>query len=142
MPPLDEIDSKILEILKKDSRTPFTEIATTLGVSDSTIHVRLKKLKEDGILLGFTLNINENLIEKNIHGLATINITPGHLEKVVSQLIASNNIQSIYETHGENDLIALIKAPNLEGLREVILEIRRIEHISSTSLTTVLKTWK
>ncbi|MCJ7731238.1 AsnC family transcriptional regulator, partial [Candidatus Bathyarchaeota archaeon] len=86
MPILDDVDVKIINILKKDSRTPFTEIASTLGVSDSTIHVRLKKLKDDGILRGYTLDLNEDLMGKKIHGLAMINVNLGHLDEVVSAL--------------------------------------------------------
>ena len=44
---LDEIDEKIIEMLQEDSRKPFVEIAKELGVSDPTIHVRVKKTNED-----------------------------------------------------------------------------------------------
>ena len=142
MPILDDVDVKIINILKKDSRTPFTEIASTLGVSDSTIHVRLKKLKDDGILRGYTLDIKEELMGKKIHGLAMINVNLGHLDDVVSALKINENVIKIYETHGANDLIALINARDLDELREVLIEIRKTENIASTALTTILKIWK
>jgi Lrp/AsnC family transcriptional regulator for asnA, asnC and gidA len=142
MPILDEVDAKIINILKKDSRTPFTEIASTLGVSDSTIHVRLKKLKDDGILRGYTLDINEELMGKKIHGLAMINVNLGHLDEVVSALMRKESVIKIYEIHGANDLIALINARDLDELREVLIEIRKTENIASTALTTILKIWK
>ncbi len=142
MPILDEVDAKIINILKKDSRTPFTEIASTLGVSDSTIHVRLKKLKDDGILRGYTLDINEELMGKKIHGLAMINVNLGHLDDVVSALKINESVIKVYETHGANDLIALINARDLDELREVLIEIRKTENIASTALTTILKIWK
>jgi len=139
---LDDVDAKIIEILKKDSRTPFTEIASTLGVSDSTIHVRIKKLKDEGILLRYTVEINEELIGNKVHGLAMINVDPGHLEEVISKLIMNNHISKVYETHGVNDLIALLNVGNLDELRDLIMEIREIENISSTTLDTILKIWK
>ncbi len=142
MPILDDVDAKIINILKKDSRTPFTEIASTLGVSDSTIHVRLKKLKDDGILRGYTLDINEELMGKKIHGLAMINVNLGHLDEVVSALMRKESVIKIYETHGANDLIALINARDLDELREVLIEIRKTENITATALTTILKIWK
>ncbi len=142
MSQLDEIDAKIIEILKQDSRTPFTEIASKLGVSDSTIHVRLKKLKDDGILRGFTVDLNEERLGLKVHGFAMISVKLGHLEEVVSNLVQNKRINKIYETHGSNDLVALIAAADLNELREVMMEIRKTDNISSTSLTTILKIWK
>lgn len=142
MSQLDEIDAKIIEILKQDSRTPFTEIASKLGVSDSTIHVRLKKLKDDGILRGFTVDLNEERLGLKIHGFAMISVKMGYLEEVVSNLVQNKRINKIYETHGSNDLVALIAAADLNELREVMMEIRKTDNISSTSLTTILKIWK
>ena len=139
---LDDVDSKIIEILKKDSRTPFTEIASILGVSDSTIHVRLKNLKDEGILLRYTVEINEELLGEKVQGFAMINVNPGHLEEVISKLTINNRISKIYETHGSNSLIALLNAGNLDELRNLIMEIRQIENIDSVTLTTILKIWK
>ena len=139
---LDDVDYQILKILKEDSRTPFTEIATTLGVSDSTIHVRLKKLRDEGVIRGYTVNLNEELMGKKVHGLAMINVALGHLEEVAVALKDLENVDTIYETHGVNDLIALIYAHDLEELREILMGIRKIEYISSTALTTILKIWK
>ena len=139
---LDDVDAKIIEILKKNSRTPFTEVASMLGVSDATIHQRLKKLKAEGILLRYTVEINEDLLAKKIHGFALINVNLGHLEEVISKLTLNNSVNKIYETHGMNDLIVLLNAGDLDELRELIMEIRQIENISSITLTTILKIWK
>ena len=139
---LDGTDRKILEILRKDGRTPYTEIASKLGVSDSTIHVRLQKLRDDEILKGFTIDIDEELLGKKVHGLAMIKVTLGHLEEIASQLSVNENISCVYEIHGEYDLIVLIDTIDLDELRQVLMDIRKTENITSTTLNTVLKIWK
>ena len=139
---LDDIDKKIIEILKNDSRTPFTVIASALGLSDSTIHVRLKKLRDEGIILRYTVDLNEDLIEKKVHGLIMINVNPGHLEAVIEKLRANHLIIHIYEAHGDNDLIVTTNTRDLDELRELIIEIRQIPNIATTSLITILKIWK
>ena len=139
---LDDIDKKIIEILKNDSRTPFTVIASALGLSDSTIHVRLKKLRDEGIILRYTVDLNEDLIEKKVHGLIMINVNPGHLEAVIEKLRANHLITHIYEAHGDNDLIVTTNTKDLDELRELIIEIRQIPNIATTSLITILKIWK
>ena len=139
---LDEVDYQILKILKADSRTPFTEIATALGVSDSTIHVRLKKLRDEGVIRGYTVDLNEELVGKKVNGLALVNVTLGHMEEVIVSLMSHENVDTIYETHGVNDLVALIHAHDLDELRSVLMEIRKTKYITSTALTTILKIWK
>jgi len=55
---IDEIDKKILKILQEDSRTPFSRIAKMLNLSESTIHLRIKRLREEGIIRGFLVDID------------------------------------------------------------------------------------
>ncbi len=55
---LDEIDKKILDFLVENTRMPFTEIAKQMDVSAGTIHVRVKKMEDAGIILGSSLNID------------------------------------------------------------------------------------
>ncbi len=57
---LDELDLQILEILIKDSRTPFLEIARKCHVSGGTIHVRMKKMHDIGIIKGTKLIIDNS----------------------------------------------------------------------------------
>lgn len=139
---LDSVDISLLNILKKDARTPFTSIASELGVSDSTIHVRIKKLIDNGILRGYTVDLNEDLIEQQLQGLVTVNVNLGHIEEVAKTLIQHENVIKVFETHGADDLILLIKEKDLSALRDLVLEIRQIDHIISTSITPILKKWK
>ena len=55
---LDEIDKKILDFLVENTRMPFTEIAKQMDVSAGTIHVRVKKMEDAGIILGSSLSID------------------------------------------------------------------------------------
>ena len=55
---LDEIDHQILDLLIDDTRTPFTEIAKQLEISAGTVHVRVRKMEELGIIKGSTLTVD------------------------------------------------------------------------------------
>ena len=55
---LDEVDHQILDMLIDNARTPFTDIAKKLLVSAGTIHVRVKKMEEEGIIKGSTLTLD------------------------------------------------------------------------------------
>jgi len=57
---LDEVDHQILDILIDNTRTPFTDIAKKLSISAGTVHVRVKKMEEAGIITGSSLTLDYN----------------------------------------------------------------------------------
>ena len=65
MQKIDDIDRKILDILIDNTRTPFTDIAKRLLISAGTVHVRVKKLEDSGIIKGSSLNLDYNLLGYN-----------------------------------------------------------------------------
>ena len=67
---IDHLDDKIIEILKKDSRRPFVEIANELKVSEGTIRSRVKKLFEEGVIQSFTIKTSS----KNVKALIEVKI--------------------------------------------------------------------
>ncbi len=140
---LDEIDRKIIELLQEDSRKPFVEIAKELGLSDPTIHVRVKKLQEAGIIEKFTAVLAPAKVEKGIAAFVEINVKPNTIEEVIGNLGGLEEVLEIHETFGDYDLIAKLRAKTNEDLRDLVArEIRTIPHIVNTKVTTVLKTRK
>jgi Lrp/AsnC family transcriptional regulator for asnA, asnC and gidA len=139
---LDKIDRRILEKLREDARMPFTEIARDLKMSDPAVHVRVKKLTEEGIIQGYTARVDQRALGREVYGFVLINVEPGALEDVASHLVENENVDAIYEIHGQNDLSVKIWARDLDEMRELMLKIREIPHVRSTELTTILKVWK
>lgn len=140
---LDEIDKKIIEMLQEDSRKTFVEIAKELGVSDPTIHARVKKLQEAGIIEKFTAVLAPAKVEKGVAAFIEINIKPKTIEPVIRNLIKLDEVLEIHETYGDYDIIAKIRAKTNEDLRDLVAkEIRTIPYIVNTKVTTVLKTRK
>jgi len=139
---LDEIDHKILEILKSDARTPFTEIGRDLGISDATVHVRVKRMMDEGIIKRYTIEVDEEALGRNVRGFALVNVKPGYLEEVASQLVENERVSAIYEIHGPNDLIVKIGAGDLGEMRDLMLKIREVPNVATSEFITVFKVWK
>jgi len=121
---LDETDYKILEILRRDARTPFTDVGRDLAISDATVHVRVKKMMDEGIIKRYTIVVDEAALGTNVCGFVLINVRPG------------------YEIHGPNDLIVKVGAGDLDEMRDLILKIREIPNVATSELTTIFKVWK
>jgi len=139
---LDEIDYKILEILRKDARTPFTEVGRDLGVSDATVHVRVNKMMDEGIIKRYTIVVDEEALGRKVRGFVLINANPGSLEGVANQLVENEKLSAVYEIHGPNDLIVKVEAGDLDEMRDTMLKIREIPNVATSELITVLKVWK
>lgn len=140
---LDEIDRKIIEMLQDDSRKPFVDIAKELGVSDPTIHGRVKKLQEAGIIKKFTMVLEPEKMEKGIAAFVEINVKPNTIDEIVENLSKMDEVLEIHETHGDYDIFTKIRVKTNKDLRNFIVEkIRTISNITNAKVITVLKTRK
>ncbi len=98
---LDETDLRILEVLEKDARAPFTKIGEILGISDATVHIRVRKMTEGGAITGYRVQVDEDLIGR-ANGLIMIDVTPGSLGKVVEELLKDKCVLEEYEVHQQH----------------------------------------
>ncbi|HDN62448.1 Lrp/AsnC family transcriptional regulator [Candidatus Bathyarchaeota archaeon] len=140
---IDEIDRKIIEALKKNARTPFTEIGKSLGLSDASIHFRVSKLRKAGIIKKYTIEVDEEAYQNHkVSGYMLIKVKRGKIEEVSKKLASLEDVKVVQEVRGSNDLIVKIEAASLEKLRNVVLTIEKNPSIIESGYLTVLKTWK
>src|SRR5690606_38648410 len=94
---LDNLDIQILSILMNDASIPYTEIAKKLIVSGGTIHVRMKKMEELGIIRGSSLIINPQRVGFDICAFLWIYLEKGsEYKNAVEQL---KNVKEVVELH-------------------------------------------
>ena len=129
---LDEIDHQILDILIENARTPFTDIAKQLLVSAGTIHVRVKKMEDEGIIQGSTLTLNYEKM-----GYSFIAHVGVYLEKtsmtqsVIQDLRKIPNVTVAYVTAGNNDAKDIIyKIDDIPGVNRTETMIALEESIN------------
>jgi Lrp/AsnC family transcriptional regulator for asnA, asnC and gidA len=140
---LDDVNLKIIDILGKDSSTPFVEIAKQLGVSDATVHIRVRRLISEGIINKFTVMIDNNLLGYDHLAFMGINVKPGLADEAIEDLTNLEEVLEIHEMHGTFDLLLKIRSKDLDQMRDVVEnKIRTLPHIIETELMTVLKTRK
>jgi Lrp/AsnC family transcriptional regulator for asnA, asnC and gidA len=140
---LDDINLKIIDILSKDSSVPFVEIAKQIGISDATVHIRVRRLMACGIINKFTISVNNNLLGYDHLAFMGINVEPGFADEAVGQLSNLDEILEIHEMHGTFDLLLKIRAMDLDHMRDIVVnKIRKLPRILKTELMTVLKTRK
>ena len=133
---IDHLDDKIIEILKKDSRRPFVEIANELEVSEGTIRSRVKKLFEEGVIQAFTIKTSS----KNVKALMEIKIDVNvNTSEIADQIASFEGVSEVYEVTGEEDIVAIIDVTSSPQLNEIIERIRRYDNVESTRTRLILK---
>ena len=140
---LDDINLKIIGVLSKDSSVPFVEIARQIGISDATVHLRVRRLKDQGVINKFTLSVDNNLLGYDHLSFVGINIRPGIADQITEELSSIEEVLEVHEMHGKFDLFVKVRAKDLNHTRDIIeKKIRTLPNIVETQLMTVLKTKK
>ncbi len=140
---IDDINLKILDILNRDSSIPFVDVAKRIGVSDATVHIRVRRMMSTGIINKFTISVDNDLLGYDHMAFMGINITPGSADQIISDLLKIEEVLEMHEMHGKFDLLLKIRAKNLNQMRDIVAnKICKIPHILESELMTVLKTKK
>lgn len=131
---LDEIDLKILDTLMTDADTPYTSVGKKIHVSGGTIHVRMNKLKEYGIVQNSSLNIDYNKLGYDICAFLGIYLDKSSLyDEVSAELFKINEVVGAHYTTGLYNIFAKIICRDTEHLRQVLHDkIQKISGIQRT----------
>ncbi|GAB2701333.1 Lrp/AsnC ligand binding domain-containing protein [Mucilaginibacter koreensis] len=131
---IDNLDIQILSILMKNATTPYTEIAKDLIVSGGTIHVRMKKLEEMGIIKGASLEVDAQKLGFDITAFLGIYLEKGsQYNDAVAALKDIKEITELYYTTGSWSIFAKIVCHDTSHLREVLNE--RIQSVPGIQRT-------
>jgi Lrp/AsnC family transcriptional regulator for asnA, asnC and gidA len=134
---------KILRILSKDSSIPIVEIAKKLGISDATVHLRIKNLLAVGIINKFTISVDNNRLGYTHVAFIGVNVVPGYTAEVAKYLTGLNEILELHEMLSRFDLLLKLRARNLNELRDfVVNKVRKFPRIVEIELMTTLRTSK
>lgn len=131
---IDDLDLQILSILMEDAKTPYTEIGKKLFVSGGTIHVRMKKLHDMGIVKGAYLNIDHVLLGYDLSAFLGIYLKESSLyNSVIAGLRAIPEIVSAHYTTGVYSIFARVICKDTDHLREVLSsKVQKINGIQRT----------
>ena len=131
---LDDIDIKILSILMKDAKTPYTDIAKQLFVSSGTVHVRMKKMEEMGIIKSFNLQLNYHKLGYDITAFLGIYLNKSSQYDVVANALeAIPEVVDVHYTTGNYSMFIKIICKDTDHLRQILMDkIQKIEDITRT----------
>ena len=119
---LDELDLQILDLLIKDCRTPYLEIARICHVSGGTIHVRMKKMEELGIIKGTRILLNLPKLGYDVCCFVGIYVDKtSSFDSVFDELSRIKEVVELHLTTGNYSIFAKVVCRNISDLQDILL---------------------
>jgi len=119
---LDRVDRRILELLRDDGRLPVAALAERAGISRANAYTRLERLRTEGVIRGFSAAVDSRRLGLGIAALILIAGRQPAWRSLREQLMRMPEIEFCAFTTGEYDALVLVRVPDVETLRDVILE--------------------
>jgi len=132
---MDDIDRKLIALLRDDARASIASLAQRLRVARGTVTNRLARLEDSGVIVGYTLRLRPHVEEHAIRALMTVLVEGNKTEAVIKALRGD-------PANGRWDIVAELRAESLEAFDRVLARIRLVEGISSTETSLLLSTYK
>jgi Lrp/AsnC family transcriptional regulator for asnA, asnC and gidA len=130
---LDEIDYKVLDLLIDNSRIPYTDIAKKLLISAGTVHVRIKKMEDAGIISGSSLKLDYKNLGYTFIAYIGIFLEKTHLtNEVLEKLNSIPFVTVAHITTGRFNIYCKIRSKNTNHAKEIIFMIDDIDGVSRT----------
>lgn len=131
---IDNLDKQILRLLMEDVTRAYTDIAKELGVSGGTIHVRMKKLNEMGVVKGAQLLVNPSAVGFDICAFIGVFLEKGsEYKEAVEQIRAIPEVVELHYTTGAYSMFAKLICRDTKHLREVLNEkLQAVEGVQRT----------
>ncbi|MDT7895314.1 MAG: HTH-type transcriptional regulator LysM [Desulfurococcales archaeon] len=134
---LDEIDYKILEILRENGRAPYTEIAKAVGLSEAAVRKRVNSMVKRGIIRKFSI---EYSVEGEVRALVLVKTAPpARTPEIAEKIRGVDGVEAVYEVTGEYDIAALVRGMGISYINRCIDSIRSIQGVVATYTMIILR---
>ncbi len=139
---MDETDHQLLALLRRDARTSIAALASRIGVSRGTVTNRIKRLEDEGSIVGYTVRVRPDVQRNEIKAWMSIAVDGNQTRAVIASLLGEPNVATLHDTNGRWDLLAELRAENLQELGKVLERIRLVKGISNTETSIHLETYR
>ncbi len=140
--PLDELDEDILRVLEKDARVSYRNISEKLNISVGTVHNRISKLKEQGIIKGYLLHLSEEKLDYSLKVIVSLLIKGTEIDGILKKLSKNPHVTSIYSVSGNFSAVLMCRFKNMKDYRDFNNNLNSMEAIRQIETNIVLDVFK
>ncbi|MEI8158011.1 MAG: Lrp/AsnC family transcriptional regulator [Burkholderiales bacterium] len=139
---MDEIDQKLMSLLRQNARLTVAALAAKLRVSRGTVTNRIRRLEDDAVIVGYTVRLRPDVQHNEIKAWMSIAVEGNQTRTVIASLLGEPGVSSLHDTNGRWDLLAELRAETLQELAKVLERIRLLKGISNTETSIHLETFR
>ena len=139
---IDDIDHKLLALLRNDARRPVAKLASELGISRATVRARIDRLVKKGVIGGFTIMVPERAGRDGIRAVMMIAVEGKGIAKVMQRLHGFPEVRKLHSTNGHWDIVAELATDTLGEFDDLLNRIRALDGITSTETSILLSSPK
>lgn len=139
---MDDLDHKLIALLRSDARRSVAALAGDLGVSRATVRSRIDRLLETGVISGFTIAVREQASRHQVRAVMMIAVEGRGLDKVLKRLHGYPEVRKLHSTNGRWDVVAELVTDTLPAFDALLGRIRSIDGITSTETNILLSSPK
>ncbi|WP_141003206.1 Lrp/AsnC family transcriptional regulator [Nocardioides humi] len=140
MATIDRLDVEILALLTDDARAGIAEIAQELGVSRQTVQLRLRRLEDDRILVGFQPIVDLSVAGAPVQALVSLEIDQRVMASIVDGLRELPEVLEVRIQAGREDLLVHVALASLEELQRLTAAIVEVDGVRKTTSTFTVAT--
>ena len=134
----DQLDRDLLALLQANARDSTANLARKLGVARTTVLARLGRLERDGVIVGYTVRLGQEITDRAVHAYVGISTEPKSARDVTRRLNRLPELRQLCSVSGEFDYIALLRAESTSRLDALLDEIGEIDGVVKTTTSVVL----
>jgi DNA-binding Lrp family transcriptional regulator len=140
---MDDLDHRLLALLRSDARESVASLAKKLGVARGTVQNRMARLEADGTIVGYSVRLKPDIQEQHqIRAVMTIAVEGNQVDGVVKALRGEPAVAGVHSTNGRWDLVAELRTDTLASFDRVLAKISRMPGVSSSETSLLLTTFK
>ena len=132
---MDDLDRRILTILRRDSRTPYTEIADRVGTSEGTVRNRVERLIDEGIIERFTVATRTGNVKAMVEIGVAVDVDTGEIS---GRMADWTEVDFVWQVSGEEDVVIVADTADTGTLNELITRARELDEVVSTKTRLIL----
>ncbi len=134
---MDQLDRRIIAALQHNARDSTTRIAATLGVARTTVHERIHRLEERGIIQGYSVVLGETEDTPKVQIIVLLEVQQKETTRIIKRLDAYPEVKLCLSINGEFDLLLTAEAPRIEDLDILVDELAKIPGVLRTNTSVV-----
>ena|GEM_PF-54871 len=136
---IDEVDRKILGLLQKDGRLSYREIAKELNIAVGTVHNRIKRMEENGVLQGIHPKIDYEKVGYGLTAIIGIQAQGKKIIEIEKEIAKDRHVMCVYDVTGIYDIIVIAKFEGREDMNHFVKTVLSIDGVEKTTTHVALQ---